>query len=232
MKLDMRIVVRAAVIATWAGFLGWLWASGEMVRYLGPRTYWVIVFGTIVLGLAALAHLPWLMSHEGSAVGRREVISALVVVAPLALVVAVPQPSLGSLAASRKASFGGGAGPALIVPDARNDGSLSFIDFYYGDRSEGYAAEAGLAEGRVLALEGFVSRASASGLDLTRFYISCCAADAVPYSVHVVHPPRTVAYEANGWLRVRGVVARDDRGRYVLEATAITPMREPRDPYL
>ena len=232
MKLDGRIALRATLLGLWASFLAWLWVTGETVRYLGPRTYWVIPFGTIVLGLSALAHLPWLRSTIPTRPGRADLISAVVVIAPLLMVIAVPTPSLGSLAASRKASFGGGAGPALAVPSAQRDGEVSFIDFYYGNRSERYAALAGLVEGEIVTLTGFVTEVGSDRLQLSRFYVSCCAADAIPYSADILLSDRAAGFSEDDWLRVRGRIVHDERGLFVVEPTMMEPVAEPRDPYL
>ncbi|MQA99020.1 MAG: hypothetical protein GEU78_01795 [Actinobacteria bacterium] len=232
MRLDGRIAVRFVLLLAWASFLAWLWFSGEMVRYLGPRTYWVIPFGALTLGGAALAHLPWLRGGPSEPVRRSDLVSGLIVVAPLLLVLAVPQPDLGSLAASRKASFGGGGGPALIVPGAGHDGEVAFIDLSYANESEEYALKAGVVEDEIVHLTGFVSEVSPDRVRLTRFYVSCCAADAVPYSADILLSPRMGGYSQDQWLRVRGRIAKDDDGRYVVEPTMIEPVAGPRDPYL
>jgi uncharacterized repeat protein (TIGR03943 family) len=231
-RFDRRITVRFLLLLAWAAFLAWLWFSGEMVRYLGPRTYWVIPFGAITLGASAIAHLPWLRSERGGPVRRSDLVSALIVIAPLLLVLAVPQPDLGSLAASRKASFGGGGGPALIVPGAEHDGEVTFIDFYYANGSEEYALKAGVVEDEIVHLTGFVTNVAPGRLRLSRFYVSCCAADAVPYSADILGSERMAGYEEDDWLRVRGRIAKDDEGRFVVEPTMIEPVGEPDDPYL
>jgi uncharacterized repeat protein (TIGR03943 family) len=231
-RLNRPIALRFFLLLAWAAFLSWLWFSGETVRYLGPRTYWVIPFGVLTLGGAAAAHIPWLRPGPGKPVGRSELVSALIIIAPLLIVLAVPQPRLGSLAASRKASFGGGGGPALIVPGAEHDGEVAFIDFYYANESEEYALKSGVVEDEIVHLTGFVTESKPSRIRLTRFYVSCCAADAVPYSADIVLSERVAGYDENQWLRVRGRVAKDDEGRYVVEPTMIEPVTEPKDPYL
>lgn len=232
MSLDGRIAVRFFLLLAWAVFLAWLWLSGEMVRYLGPRTYWVIPFGALTLGAAAVAHVPWLRGGPGAPVRRSDVVSALIVIAPLLVLVAVPRPDLGSLAASRKASFGGGGGPALIVPSAQHDGEVAFIDFHYGNESEEYALKAGVVEDEIVHLTGFVTDVAPDRIRLSRFYVSCCAADAVPYSADVLRSARMGGYLEDDWLRVRGRIVKDDGGRFVVEPTMVEPVRQPDDPYL
>lgn len=232
MRINRRIAVRFVLLFAWAGFFTWLWFSGEMVRYLGPRTYWVIPFGALTLGAAALAHIPWLRGDRDEPVRRSDLVSGVIVIAPLLLVLAVPRPDLGSLAVSRKASFGGGGGPALAVPGAEDDGEVQFIDFHYANESEEYALKAGVVENEIVHLTGFVTDVASDRLRLSRFYVSCCAADAVPYSAEVMRSSRMTGYEKDQWLRVRGRIATDDDGKYVVEPTMIEPVTEPRDPYL
>lgn len=232
MRMNRRIGVRFLLLFAWGAFFTWLWFSDEMVRYLGPRTYWVIPFGALTLGAAALAHIPWLRGGGAEPLRRSDLVSGAIVIAPLLLVLAVPRPDLGSLAVSRKASFGGGGGPALAVPGAEHDGEVAFIDFYYANESEEYALKAGVVEDEIVHLTGFVTDAAPGRIRLSRFYVSCCAADAVPYSADVVGSSRMSGFEEDQWLRVRGRIATNDAGRYVVEATMIEPVAEPQDPYL
>ena len=41
MTLDTRSL-RLLVLWGWTLFLLWLWLTGEVLRYLGPRTQWVV----------------------------------------------------------------------------------------------------------------------------------------------------------------------------------------------
>ena len=40
---------RMVVLALWSAFFAWLLVSGEVYRYIGPRTRWVVVFGAVML---------------------------------------------------------------------------------------------------------------------------------------------------------------------------------------
>jgi uncharacterized repeat protein (TIGR03943 family) len=222
------IRLRAIGLSAWCSFFVWLWVSGEMVRYLGPRTYWVIPFGAITLGIAAIAHVP-LLARAGAEAGPRDLGALAIVVAPILLVVAVPSPQLGTLAASRRTTFGGGGGPVLAVPQGE-PGRLSFADLHHGSRSPAYARLAGLVEGRELSLTGFVTDSDDKHISLTRFYVSCCAADAMPYTARIL-TGHTGGYPEGQWLRVRGHVIQDRAG-YAVDAVSVEPVEEPRDPYL
>ena len=231
--IDRRRLARGLTLACWAGFFAWLHLSGEKTRYLGPRTYWVVIFGAIVLGAAAAAHLLTLRSATPRKLEGADVRGLVTLLVPLLAVAAVPSAQLGALAASRKTSGAGAAAVGAIAPPAPEAGEpLSFVDVHYASESESYAAEAGIAEGMEVELTGFVTHPADlpdGTLGLTRFQVSCCAADAVPYTVPVVADPSSRGDDV--WLRVAGHLALRD-GVYVLEPEEVAVVDAPADPYL
>lgn len=217
------IDARTLALASWAVFFSWCWTTGETTRYLGPRTAWVVPFGAITLGVAALASVFLVRRNEDPS--ARRVAGALVLVAPLLVLIAVPSPSLGSLAAGRKSAL---AAPVL-GPQAFDSSDLGLRELAYAAAYPDYAPRLGIADGLEVDLVGFVHHEpdSAGTFLLTRFYVSCCAADALPYSVPVMGADQT----DDEWLRVRGhmVVSADG---LIVEADSIEPIPEPDDPYL
>ena len=228
-------LARAIVLALWSLFFAYLWVSDEMVRYLGPRTYWVVPFGCITLGAAALAHFVTLRRERragrttGGGMSRSDLVGIAALLVPIVAVLAVPQAELGALAVSRKAT-GTGATSALVAPPAPEAGhEPSFIDVAYANDSSEYAIALGIQEGTELDLTGFVSAtAGPDEFTLTRFYVSCCAADAIPYSVTVWGGD---GYPDNTWLRVNGALESRD-GRLELVAGSIEEVDTPENPYL
>lgn len=228
MSWDQPRLLRCAGLGAWAAFFIYLIVSNERLRYIGPRTQWVIEFGAIVLSVATLAHIPFLRTTKARAASRRDGLGVLVILAPILLTIVVPAPELGSLAASRKAGTTGLTSAIAFAPPS-GDREVSFIDIHYANLSEDYAAQTGVADGRPLSLTGFVTHEGGVGLQLTRFYISCCAADAIPYSV---------ALDAGGsdfpddtWLRVDGTIRQTAEG-FVLEVERLTEVETPDNPYL
>lgn len=226
-------LARALALALWSAFFGYLWASDEMVRYLGPRTYWVVPFGCLTLGAAAVAHFATLrMSTDSGRPSRSDLVGIAALMVPIVAVVAVPGAELGALAVSRKAT-GTGATAGIISPPAPHAGRPpSFIDVHFANESDEYAATLGIVEGTELSLVGFVSEVDEqSGIfELTRFYVSCCAADAIPYSVTVL-PVDPMDYALNTWLRVSGVLE-GGGGEYRLSADSVQTASQPENPYL
>ncbi len=230
MRIASRKTPRALVLAAWSGFFVWLLATGEVTRYLGPRTYWVVVFGAVVLGLVFFAHLITLRADTSSSPSVADLGAALALLLPLVLVIVIPSPQLGSLAASRKSAVGvsaAGIGP----PQVTEVDQISFQEIHFANESDEYAIALGIGEGLELELVGFVTHPEQSrdAFSLTRFYVSCCAADAVPYSVTIEDAASD--YLDDTWLEVAGSLARRN-GKLVLVADEVREIEAPKDPYL
>ena len=233
-RIDARRALRAAALASWAAFFAWLWLSGEMSRYLGPRTYWVIPFGAATLTLAAALHVMTLRTSLPQRIGRGDLVSAAMLVAPLVAVAIVPNADLGSLAASRKSTTGvSSAAAGLSVEGAEPVEDPSFRDIANAEQSAEYGAAIGVGAGTEVDLIGFVDEGPGpeGTFELTRFYVSCCAADAIPYSVAVDPPSGAEEPTRDEWFEASGVLEeRDDR--LVLVADRLEPAEEPEEPYL
>lgn len=226
-----RKFVVAVVLTIWGGFLAWFAASGTMARFLGPRTYWVAWFGAGGLLLAGTASLFGAVRTGGRGATRSDIAGAGLMMVPVILVMVLPAPQLGAQAASRKAA-GVGALSSFIPPPSAG-GEVGPQEIHYASLSTEYAEALGVIEGLEVALTGFVTHPEGIASDsfgLTRFYISCCAADAVPYTV-VVRPPADQMFSDDTWLTVEGTLVRDGDG-FVLEPTRVDPTEEPSAPYL
>lgn len=211
--------IRGAVTAIWGGFFVWLLVSGEVYRYIGPRTQWVVFVGAATLIATTIAL--WRYRAVGD-----PAMGALIMLLPIVAVFVVPEPSLGSLAASRKLS---GGAVVSVQPLAEGE-EISFPQIEYASQSPEYAASNGILEGTEVELTGFVThRDEGSGdFSLTRFSIFCCAADVVPHSVDVV---ARRDYPSDRWLTIRGTLENRE-GTLVVVADQIRAIREPSDPYL
>jgi uncharacterized repeat protein (TIGR03943 family) len=222
---------RMVVLGLWSTFFAWLLVSGEVYRYIGPRTRWVVAFGAVTLGLAAVAQARSLRRGTGAVKpSATEVLALAAFLAPMAVILLIPKPSLGSEAASRKST--GLVGAASSLPVAQVNGQVSFAEIQYASESREYATTAGVFDGLEVKLTGFVTHPD-GGRDgsfaLTRFATFCCAADAVPYSVTI--DPLGKDYPDDTWLNVSGSLA-NEGGNYVLHAQRITETEEPDNPYI
>jgi uncharacterized repeat protein (TIGR03943 family) len=231
MKIDVGRTLRTVVLAIWAGFFVWLLVSGEVNRYIGPRTQWVVVFGAVALIVATVAHVLRLREPKTSRISARDALGLVAMLVPLIAVLAVPTPSLGSLAASRKIT--GTFTSGVLQPRASDVGEISFTEIEYASDSAAFAQNLGIADGLPIELTGFVNHSDELGdgyFRLTRFSIYCCAADVVPHSVTVDGDPGET-FDNDQWLTVTGVLAEVD-GEFVVVPESIEEVDEPKNPYL
>lgn len=223
--------VRSLVLGIWTGFFLWLIVTGEMDRYVGSRTRWVVFFGAVAIGMAALLQARAAAAGRGKhRVDRSEGIGVAALLMPLVLVLAIPEPRLGASAAARK-TLSGASGAAFVpAPDAT--GRISFPEITYATRSSEYAAALGIVEGFEVELVGFVTHPEGTdgGFALTRFQSFCCAADAVPFSVPV-DPGSYGDHPDDTWLRVSGSLVRNGE-TLLIQAAEVELVEEPSDPYI
>lgn len=221
--------VTASILLAWGAFLAWMAISNTMARFLGPRTYWVAWFGASALLFSGTITALHARRSPGPRAGRADWAGVILLLLPVALVVALPAPQLGAQAASRKA-VGVGALSSFAPPQTHGD-EVGLEEIHYAGVSREYADQVGIVEGTEVNLTGFVTHPknlTDGTYSLTRFYISCCAADAVPYSVAI---RADEDLEDDTWLSVTGALVRAGTG-FVVEPTEIEPIEEPSTPYL
>jgi uncharacterized repeat protein (TIGR03943 family) len=91
--------------------------------------------------------------------------------------------------------------------------------------------------GQKVNISGFVVAAPKLGknyLLLTRFILTCCAADAYPIALPVQITSDTSPYQPDSWLQVQGKMATatlEGKRQLVVIATAIQPISPPKNPY-
>jgi putative membrane protein len=229
MRLDLRSI-RALALVAWAGVFSWLWVSGESVRYLGPRTQWVVPVGAIGLTLAAAGYLFATRADQPARLGVREGLGLAGLVLPVMAAAVLANAQLGALAASNKLSSRGIDSSALARLASRDAKHVGFLQLNAAGRDDGLTRELGLAEGRSVELTGFVSETGRL-FTLSRFYITCCVADAVPIGVRVSAGGRGGKLERDDWLDVTGVLARGHR-EWIVKALQLRHVKAPSDPYL
>jgi uncharacterized repeat protein (TIGR03943 family) len=234
MTLDRRNI-RILVLLTWSAFLLWLWLTGETVRYLGPRTEWLVPFGGLALGLAAAAYARAPAGESATRLTFRETLGFVALLVPVAAGLLLAQTQLGALAASKKLTARGIDPTALAELASRNASELGFVQVKAAEHNEKFASESGIKPGREVRLVGFVWHPPTTDqgrFELARFYITCCVADSVPIGV-TIQPadPQPPSFGRDDWLDVSGELVR--RGKtLLLRATRIERVKAPSHPYL
>jgi putative membrane protein len=229
MRLDRRSI-RALALVAWAGVFAWLWVTGESVRYLGPRTQWVVPVGAIGLTLAAAGYLYATRAESPSRLGLREGLGLVGLMLPVMAAAVLANAQLGALAASNKLSSRGIDSSALARLASRDAKHIGFLQLNAAGRDTGLTRELGLGEGKSVELTGFVS-STGRVFTLSRFYITCCVADAVPIGVHVSAGARGAKLDKDDWIDVTGALARGHR-EWIVKALRIEHVKPPSDPYL
>jgi uncharacterized repeat protein (TIGR03943 family) len=228
---------RALVLLTWAGFFVGLWLGDETSRYLGERTQWVVPFGAVTLTFAALAYGAYALRATREPLRVGEALGLFALILPVLAVLLVPRAELGAQAASRKATSRSfsveqlkASKPSQPAPGGEF-ASESLMDVAGAAADPAYAGVANLTDGSRVRLLGFAVESSAgASFDLTRFLVSCCAADALPVRAPIDAGGLDVP-ASDEWVTVIGRL-RKRNGSFRVVADSITPTAAPSDPYL
>jgi uncharacterized membrane protein YcgQ (UPF0703/DUF1980 family) len=109
--------------------------------------------------------------------------------------------------------------------------NLTLYDIAGANASTEYARDHDIREGVRVDIDGLVSGEVENGtFELSRFLASCCAADAIPFSIRVEPPGGAMSYELSQWLRVAGTL-RLMQGSLVLVTERMEPIERPANPY-
>jgi uncharacterized repeat protein (TIGR03943 family) len=225
MRLDWSRIARALALGAWGAFFVFLELSGRSTTYIGPKTAWVVTLGALLLPVIALAYLSGARGKP-SVPSHRELAGLVLLVAPLILAIMVPAPSLGALAVANKK--GTNAAPQA----APVDGKVRLYEIAWAAESAKYAANNKIAPGMKVDFAGFVSQPAKGGtIELARFFVTCCAADAIAYTVDVKAPQGTPGFGDDTWLRVRGTLAGTPGRDLTVVASQLDEVSAPSNPY-
>jgi uncharacterized repeat protein (TIGR03943 family) len=225
-RWDWTRIVRGLALATWGGFFIYLWVSGRATTYIGPKTSWVVTLGALSLPLVALAYL-WGSRGPARTPSAREVGANGLLIAPILFALMVPAPSLGALAVKNKTSK---HAPAPL--DTPIEGEVRLYEIAWAADSAKYAKANELAAGTPVDFIGFISDAPKGGkLVVSRFFVSCCAADATAYSVNITPPADAPELPVDTWVSVKGTLAGRPGYSLSVAATGITKVASPDNPY-
>ena len=145
-----------------------------------------------------------------------------------------PPPALGSYSAGREqaqlAAQGVGTFPAL--PAAK------VLDISVAQYSSRAIYDTGHSlKGRTVRMTGFVTHGSNGTWYVTRLVVTCCAADATTSKVEIRGTEATDAPQTDTWVTVTGTwlpkgrLGTDGAWPPLLDATTVTQVKQPADPY-
>jgi uncharacterized repeat protein (TIGR03943 family) len=227
---------RLVVLITWSAFLTWLYVEGEVARYLGPRTSWVVPFGAVVLIVATVAYgrLGAGSPDASRPLARGEAVGLAWLIVPALFGFAMADAALGSLAASKKLTSRGIDVTRLADSLSKDASRSSVLAVNIADHDDDFAVQKDLLPGRPITLDGFVLKAAGSNggsFELARLYITCCVADSIPLTAKVEPVVPVPSFARDDWVRVTGTLARED-GRLVVRAERVRGEPRPSHPYL
>jgi uncharacterized repeat protein (TIGR03943 family) len=209
-----------------------LTVTGTYRRYVRPEMGpWLAIAGiaVILLGLVALIRalrrqrIDDAHGHEPG--GDR---AGWLLLAPIAALLLVAPPTLGSYGVDRAATVDIRAGAPVFAPLPVDAPPVPMSLLEFGQR----AFEHGGASfnGTSVRLTGFVADRDGDGFQLARYQIACCAADAIPVVVRVVGIQEGLP-SRDQWVTVTGRFERTSGDIPVLAAITVSPIPPPNEPY-
>ena len=197
----------------------WLIVAGIAVAMLGLVT----LVRAVRSGPAAAAHGDHDHDHDhGHGIGV-----GWLLLAPIAALLLVAPPTLGSYGVDRAARVDIRAGKAVFdrLPQTAEPRPMTLLEF----SQRAFDHDGASFGSATIQLTGFVAGAQPGGFRLARYQIACCAADAVPVVVRVVgtiggSAPTDQWVVANGKFKRGGALP-------MLAATSVTEIPTPDDPY-
>ena len=208
-----------------------LTVTGTYTRYVRPGMgLWLAIAGVLLVLLGATTLVGALRrarpvdAHDHG--GHPPV--GWLLLAPIATLLLVAPPTLGSYGVDRGAAVDVRAGTSVFAPLSRGDGPVPMSLLEFGQRA--FDRDGASFAGAAVQLTGLVAGGEDDGFRLARYQIACCAADAAPVVVRVVgingDPPRR-----DSWVTVTGSFDPGDGEVPELAAASVVEVPEPDDPY-
>jgi len=187
----------------------------------------VIVVGLVTL-IQAIRHVEPDEAHGHDHEHAHRVGAGWLLLAPIAALLLVAPPTLGSYGVERAANVDVRSGPAIFEKLKRRDGPATMTLLEYVERS--FEHRGASFNGVPVQLTGFVAGTEDGGLRLARYQIACCAADATPTVVRVLGTSGTSPRD-DQWVTVTGTFGGTAGDIPTLTATAVVEIEAPNDPY-
>jgi uncharacterized repeat protein (TIGR03943 family) len=241
----MKPSIKAVVLMILGLFLYWKIYSGTLLFYISERFAWLTLFaaiGFIIVGASYRYRASSNQAHDHDHAGHQHSNLSwgglLLIMLPVILGLIVPPQPLGAAAMSSR-EFGLGAVTSANAPKnsqiiSRPAGDKNVLDWLIDFRLANNPAAFTDQEAKVV---GFVyrdERFEAGSFMVSRFVLSCCAADAAPLGL-VVHWPESTALATDAWVEVKGHFEPgefDGEPMPFLIANSVTPTEMPSQPYL
>jgi uncharacterized repeat protein (TIGR03943 family) len=243
MSLRIYRILQAFIVLALCSFLLDKLLSGKLSLYINIRYAPLTVFGIVVLAMMALAlfrepktdhdHQDSNQEHKHNASTR----ALIILFVPLLITVLIPSHPLDASAASTRGMnvstplIGSSSQTRQFEAAADTRNILDWIRIF----NSGSAPTPYL--GQTAKVTGFVyhdPRLPANQFIVSRFVITCCAADASAIGM-IVTWDQSSTLEESAWIAVKGPVQSAELGGQpipLIEAVLVQPVQQPPQPYL
>jgi uncharacterized repeat protein (TIGR03943 family) len=239
----MKSGVKALVLISMGLFLYSRYAGGKLLFYINERFVWLTllaVVGFILVGLSYRQRSAHGEHHGDHSHGHLTWAGLILVVLPIVLGVVFPPRPLGAAALGSRdvsvESLSSATAPDRGRVISKPKGERNILDWLV---EFGAAKDVAQFTGEEAELVGFVYRYPGLEEDMfmvSRFVISCCAADATPMGV-IVRWPDAKDFQDDAWVVVQGhfepgTLKGEPMPVPLMIADSVTPTEVPRQPYL
>jgi uncharacterized repeat protein (TIGR03943 family) len=204
-------------------------------RYVQPPMgKWLLIAGIAIVAVGVITLVNALRNVEPAEAHGHDhdhahgVGVGWLLLAPIAALLLVAPPTLGTYGVDRAANVNVRPGKSVFEPVRPQPGGAPMPLVEYIERAFDHDGRS--FNGATVRLTGFVAGAEAGGFRLARYQIACCAADATPVVMEVLGtsgaPPRD-----DQWVTVTGTFQRGGTELPRLAATTVTEIPAPNDPY-
>lgn len=227
------------VALTWAGGTISLLVGAVLLRLSLTGTYrryvrvemgpWLAIAGAVVvvLGLMTLARVVRRQRADDAHGHEPGIRAGWLLLAPIAALLLVAPPTLGSFGVRRAAAVDIRAGAPVFRPlSASSPVPMTLLEF----AQRAFERDGASFAGASMRLTGFVANPEGEGFRLARYQIACCAADAAPVVIRVVGVHGGVP-EQDQWVVVTGRFEPGGDDVPQLAATTVRPIPAPDEPY-
>jgi uncharacterized repeat protein (TIGR03943 family) len=241
-------------IAAWGILFLKYWLTGKLGLLIHPNYFWLVaVTGIILLVVAAIKGIQLAKTHRQRTSNKRLMslnlaemqhitlfppgwASALLLAAAILGLVITPKVFASETAIQRgitESAISTRYQPKSFRASIRSQ-DRSLIDWV---RTLNANPEPDAYTGQKAKIQGFVVHSpelSGQYLLLSRFVLTCCAADAYPVGLPVKLKQDRKAYAPDSWLEVEGKMITETlngKRQLTVEASSLKPIPEPKNPY-
>lgn len=207
--------------------------DGSFQRYVrsGMRPWLTMAaIALLVLGLVTIVRALRTSAPDDTSDGHVHTVGVgWLLLAPMAALLLVAPPSLGSYGVDRSTHVRVHRGTSTFQPLAAASGPVAMTLQEYTERS--FDHDGASMHGATISLTGFVaSGTTARSFRLARYQIACCAADAAASVVTVVGYSGS-APARDEWVRVTGTPVPPSGDDVSISVTGLQEIAAPLDPY-